>query len=256
MNYVEAFSLSGKTALITGSSRGIGRAILLAFAKAGANVIAHGSRPGGKLEEAAAEARALVVKAAAVNGDLSDSAQVKKLHAEAVAALGGIDILVLNASLQIRKKWEEIPPDEFDSQMHINVRASLELMQLCAPHMRGNKWGRILTVGSVQQVSPHPDMLVYAASKSALVNMVKSLARQLAPEGITVNNLAPGVIYTDRNEEALSDENYRQKVLEKIPAGFWGEPEDCAGAALLLCSDAGRYITGQDLIVDGGMSLH
>jgi NAD(P)-dependent dehydrogenase (short-subunit alcohol dehydrogenase family) len=121
--------------------------------------------------------------------------------------------------------------------------------------MQGRRWGRILTIGSVQQVRPHPAMLVYSATKSALVNLVRNLAPQLAPDGITVNNLAPGAIVTGRNEQVLADETYRRQVLAKIPAGYIGEPGDCAGLAVLLCSEAGRYITGQDLFVDGGMGL-
>jgi NAD(P)-dependent dehydrogenase (short-subunit alcohol dehydrogenase family) len=107
----------------------------------------------------------------------------------------------------------------------------------------------------VQETKPHPDMLVYSASKAAQTNMVQSLALQLAKEGITVNNVAPGVIYTDRNVEALSDAAYAQKVKDSIPVGFYGEPEDCAGIVSLLCSEEGRYITGQSLYIDGGKSI-
>ena len=139
--------------------------------------------------------------------------------------------------------------------MNINVRASMLLMQKAVPDMRRSGWGRILTIGSVQERKPHPDMLAYSASKAAQTAMALSLAAQLAPEGITVNNLAPGVILTDRCAGAFADESYRNKVTGLIPAGYWGEPEDCVGAALLLCSDAGRYITGHSLYVDGGKAL-
>jgi glucose 1-dehydrogenase len=139
--------------------------------------------------------------------------------------------------------------------MDVNFGSCLWLIQRFAPVMQGEKWGRILTIGSVQQVRPHPEMLVYSATKSALVNLVRSLASQLASQGVTINNLAPGAIATGRNEEVLANEDYRKQVLSKIPVGFVGEPQDCAGLALLLCSEAGRYITGQDFYVDGGMSL-
>ena len=128
-------------------------------------------------------------------------------------------------------------------------------MQAVVPHMRANGWGRIVTIGSVQEAKPHPDMLIYAASKTAQTNMVQSLSLQLAPSGITVNNVAPGVIYTDRNVEALSDEEYAKKVTSSIPVGYYGEPEDCAGIVSLLCSEEGRYITGQNIFVDGGKSV-
>jgi NAD(P)-dependent dehydrogenase (short-subunit alcohol dehydrogenase family) len=129
------------------------------------------------------------------------------------------------------------------------------MIQVLAPPMQAEKWGRILSIGSVQEAKPHPDMLVYAASKAAQTNMIQNLSRMLAPDGITANNLAPGVITTDRNVDALSDSAYAEKVRSWIPAGILGSPDDCAGAALLLCSEAGRYITGQNLFVDGGMGL-
>ena len=121
--------------------------------------------------------------------------------------------------------------------------------------MKKKGCGRIVTVGSVQEAKPHPDMLIYSASKAAQTNMVKSLSLQLAPFGITVNNMAPGVIYTDRNVEALSDPEYAKKVTASIPVGFYGTPNDCAGTVSLLCSDEGRYITGQSIYVDGGKSV-
>lgn len=246
----DIFSLAGKTALVTGSSRGIGRTIATTFYAAGAKVVLHGSRASQELEQAGVE-----LGCPCVSGDLGHSEQVHALFAEAVAAAGELDILVLNAALQIRRPWAEISPEEAMQQLQVNLISSLELAQLAAPAMRAKKWGRILIVGSVQQEKPHPDMLVYAASKAALQSMVENLAVQLAPNGITVNNLAPGVILTDRNIDALNDTAYKQKVLSKIPVGFCGESQDCAGAALLLCSEAGRYITGICLMVDGGMSL-
>jgi NAD(P)-dependent dehydrogenase (short-subunit alcohol dehydrogenase family) len=121
--------------------------------------------------------------------------------------------------------------------------------------MQERKWGRVVTIGSVQQVKPHHQMLVYSASKSALVNMVRSLSIQLAPDGITVNNMAPGTIHTGRNEKVLQDDAYRQKVIDDIPVGFIGEPEDCSSIVLTLCSDSGRYITGEDIFVGGGKHI-
>jgi NAD(P)-dependent dehydrogenase (short-subunit alcohol dehydrogenase family) len=121
--------------------------------------------------------------------------------------------------------------------------------------MMEQNWGRIVTVGSVQEKKPHKDMLVYAATKSAQSNMVINLAKQLDPFGVTVNNVAPGVIATPRNEAALSDKEYAKKVLDGIPVGFAGEAEDCAAQVLVLCSNEGRYITGENIFVDGGMKL-
>lgn len=243
--------LSGKRALVTGSGRGIGSAVALELARAGAEVVVHYVR-----DRASAEAVGKKISAAGagceiVQADLSSQDGAARLW----TACGRADILVLNASVQIRKGWTEIDRREFDTQINCNLWSSLRLMQLAVPGMRRNGWGRIVTIGSVQETKPHPEMLVYAASKAAQTMMAKSLALQLAPDGVTVNNVAPGVINTDRNRDALSDRSYAKAVMASIPAGFLGEKEDCAGIVRLLCSEAGRYITGQSIYVDGGKSL-
>ena len=251
----DKLSLRGRRALVTGSAQGIGQAIALALAEFGADVMVH-CRSG--LERANAtrrEIESLGVRSGVMAADLADPAAASALLTATREAIGMPDILVLNASVQIRKPWHEVTLEEYRQQADPNFAASLWLIQKFAPAMREQHWGRILTVGSVQQYRPHPDMIVYSAMKAALVNLVRNLAPQLAPGGITINNLAPGVIATGRNEDALGDTAYRAKVLAKIPAGFAGQPWDCAGLALLLCSEAGRYITGADLPVDGGMSL-
>ena len=243
--------LDGKRALITGSSRGIGSAVALELARAGADVIVHYVSSQRAAEEIAEEIRALGRKADLVQADLSRKNGADGL----IQKTGPVDILVLNASVQIRNKWERIDDQQFDTQINCNLRSSLKLIQQAVPAMREKHWGRIVTIGSVQESKPHPDMLVYAASKSAQTLMVRSLALQLAPDGITVNNVAPGVINTDRNAQALSDPDYAQQVMNSIPLRFWGEKEDCAGIVRLLCSQEGRYITGQSIYVDGGKCL-
>lgn len=255
MAFIDQVNLSGKHALVTGSSRGIGRAIVLGLAEQGADVVIHFGRDKDSAESARQAAEACNVRAYTVQADMADPAGPKKLYDESTAALGHIDILVLNVSVNNRKPWQQQSVDDFDWQMRVNLRSAMELMQLAVPAMVEQKWGRILTVGSVQEVRPHPDMLIYAASKCAQTSMVFNLAKQLAPFNVTVNNLAPGVIDTDRNTEALSNAEYRSTVISKIPAQYVGEPEDCVGAAILMCSDAGRYITGTSLLVDGGMHL-
>ena len=245
------FDLTGKKALITGSTQGIGQAIAICLAEHGATVVIHGSSSIEKCRLASKpilDADGQVLYAIA---DLSCDGCAKRLYDQT----GNVDILVLNASIQIRKKWKDITPEEFDKQMHVNFKSSLEIIQLYEPFMRGKGWGRIVTIGSVQQVKPHRDMLVYAASKQAQMSMAINLSKQLAPYGITVNNLSPGVIDTPRNTEALSNQEYMTKIMNGIPCGYAGVAEDCTGAALLLCSKEGRYITGIDLIVDGGMHL-
>jgi NAD(P)-dependent dehydrogenase (short-subunit alcohol dehydrogenase family) len=249
------FSLGGRTALITGSSRGIGRALALGFAAYGADVAVHCRSRFEQAQEVAETAASYGARSCALQADLADEEGPQILYEQTLERLGHIDILVLNASVQVRKAWSEITRDEFELQVTVNWRASLELIQFALPGMIERGWGRILTVGSVQQALPHPQMAVYAGTKAAQENMVRNLAKQVAEHGVTVNNLAPGVIDTERNEKYLSDTVYRQRVLESIPVDFVGVPGDCVGAALLLCSEAGRYITGVDLLVDGGMAL-
>ena len=232
-----------KTALVTGSSRGIGRAIALRLAKDGFRVILHGVRPSEKLDAAKREIEETGGTAVTEHADLTDPTETAAL----AARLGGVDVLVLNASVQYRTPWREITVEAAHAQLSCNFVSSLLLIQALTPHMQETGWGRVITIGSVQEAKPHPDMLVYSSSKS--------LALQLAGSGITVNNVAPGVIYTDRNVEALSDPVYAEKVRASIPVGFYGEPDDCAGIVSLLASEEGRYITGQSIFVDGGKSI-
>lgn len=255
MSIQERFNLSGRRALVTGASQGIGRSIALALAEFGADVMVHCGHDTAKADAVRAEVERFGVRAGVVTAALGAPTVAADIVGATRAAIGDPDILVLNASVQIRRPWHQITADEYRRQIDVNFGSSLWLAQAAVPAMRQRRWGRILTIGSIQQVRPHPDMLVYAATKSALVNFVLNLAPQLAGDGITVNNLAPGVIATPRNDAVLSDPAYRDKVLAKIPLRSVGDPEDCAAAAVLLCSEAGRYITGQDLFVDGGMGL-
>lgn len=240
-----------RTAFVTGSSRGIGRAIALRLAKEGFRVVLHGVRESEHIIRLKREIEALGGLAEIATGNLCLTEETKAL-AEAVS---NVDVLILNASVQYRTPWAEITIDDACDQLNCNFISSLLLIQAAVPHMKKEGWGRIITIGSVQEAKPHPDMLVYSASKAAQTNMVQSLSLQLAKDGITVNNVAPGVIYTDRNIEALSDPVYAQKVRDSIPVGFYGTPQDCTGMVSLLCSEDGRYITGQNIFVDGGKSI-
>lgn len=251
----ELFNLKGKTALVTGGGQGIGRAITLALAEFGADVVVN-FRGNEKLaEQTTSDARKFGIKALLWKFDLARAdagAEWKKFSEENACPA---DILVANASMQVRAPFDEVTDEDFEAQINVNLRSTLRLIREVVPHMAQNRWGRILNIGSVQQARPHRDMCVYAATKAGLVNLVKNLAPRLAPMGITINNLAPGAIATARNKDALADAEYRKAVESNIPLGYVGEAEDCAGAALLLCSDAGRYITGADYFVDGGLSL-
>lgn len=249
------FDLKGKTALVTGSGQGIGRAVAILLAKSGAEVIVNWRSND---ETAARTFEILSGEKAEYHKwkyDLS-SPRVKEDFESYMRKEGlSVDILVLNASVQVRNAWEDITAEEFDLQMHTNLRASLALIQACVPKMRSKHWGRIVTVGSVQQARPNTAMAVYAASKAGLRNLVMTLSVQLAGDGITINNVAPGVVETVRNVKALSDPEYKAKILRSIPVGFTAKPEDIAPAIVLLCSDEGKYITGANIPIDGGMSI-
>ena len=237
----------GKKVLITGSTQGIGLEIARQFSQCGAVVFINGAASEEKINN--------VVKSISNSRpalcDLSNPDCAEILY----EITGDIDILILNASIQYRKAWDEISDEEFDRQIAVNFKSSLKLIQKYVPYMKEQKWGRVVTVGSVQQAKPHKDMLVYAATKAAQNNMVMNLAKQLASFNITVNNVAPGVIETPRNFDALADEEYVKTVLAGIPCGHTGESKDCAGIMLLLCSDEGKYITGENIFIDGGMKL-
>jgi glucose 1-dehydrogenase len=255
---IALFDLSGRRALVTGARRGIGRAIAEALAAQGAGVAVH--HAGTAEEETDAQDVVATVasrggKAAAFAADFTGRGAGTQLASRIEHEFGPIDILVLNASIELLEPPESISAEHFDRQIAINLRAPLELLQAILPGMKQRGWGRVVTIGSVQQVKPHPNMLVYAGTKSAQLNWVRNLARHIGPCGVTVNNLAPGAIWTARNDKALSDVAYRERLERVIPLGHVGNPDDLVGAALLLCSDAGRYINGADILVDGGMSV-
>jgi NAD(P)-dependent dehydrogenase (short-subunit alcohol dehydrogenase family) len=257
-----AFRLDGRIALVTGARREIGRAIALALGGAGARVAVHHV---GNADEAS-DAAEVVAKlhatrlpgpagSAAFAADFSAPRGGAELAADVLAAFGRVDILVLNASVEIPQPFGQITDAAFETQISVNLRATLHLLQALVPPMAERGWGRVLTIGSVQEESPAPSMLVYAGSKSMQHTWGLALVRQYGRQGVTVNNLAPGAIATARNRTQLADPAIREWLLGRIPTGRFGIPDDLAGAALLLCSDAGAYINGAHLHADGGRML-
>jgi len=252
---IDCFRLEGRTALVTGARREIGRAIALALAGAGAKLAIHHAGT----EEEARDAAGVVAEIAAAGGTARAFAQdfarddAGNDLAAAVSAWAPIDILVLNASIELPEDYREISREHFDRQIAVNLRTTLELLQKLLPPMGARGWGRVVTIGSVQQIRPHPKMLVYAGTKAAQLNWAWNLARQFGGQGVTVNNLAPGAILTARNRAQMAAE--AEALVQRIPTGRLGHPDDLTGAALLLCSDAGSYINGINLFVDGGRSV-
>ena len=166
-----------------------------------------------------------------------------------------LDILVLNASAQAYMTVEDFDAAEFEREYRTNVQSTFELVKAFLPGMRERRFGRIIALGSVNQHRPSPRLAVYAGTKAAQANLILGLARDNAEFGITANNVAPGVITTDRNSAVLSDAKKAEEIRKVIPAGRFGTAEDCAGLILLLASEAGSYITGEDITIDGGMHL-
>ena len=241
------FDLTGKTALVTGSTQGIGFDIAKELAAHGAQVFVNGASSVEKCAAAAAK----IPGAVPVRADLLTEEGLDTLY----KTTGDVDILVLNASIQYKRAWDEFTPEEYDIQLNCNLKSTYWLIRRYAPGMKAKKWGRIVTVGSVNQYNQHPELSLYGVTKAAQYKLVKNIAGSLAPFGVTVNNVAPGAIETPRNQAITDDPALRAAVEQKIPAGRFGKPEDISPTVLLLCSEAGDYITGADIVIDGGMSL-
>jgi len=252
---LDLFHLTGRTALVTGARREIGRAISVALAAVGAKLAIHHADSEEERSDAASVVREIERAggtARAFGQDFAATDAGRHLAA-AVSAWSPVDILVLNASIELPEPYDEITRERFDRQIAVNLRSPLELLQDLVPPMGGRGWGRVVTIGSVQQVRPHPRMMVYAGTKAAQLNWSWNLARQFGGQGVTVNNLAPGAILTARNRDQMATEG--EDLVRRIPNGRLGQPGDLVGAALLLCSDAGAYINGVNLYVDGGRSI-
>lgn len=241
--------LSGKTAFVSGSSRGIGRAIGLELARAGAAVIFHGRTESEELSSACLEAGS---KARFVCGDLCDPAHIDQwIHSIEEAP----DILVLNGSVQSYGEIKDFNFQEFQRQMTANVAVSFRLIQTFYPAMCQRGWGRVIAIGSINQERPTARFAIYSATKAALANLVRGMAKPGAACGVTFNSVLPGVIATDRNAAALKDQVFSERLCADIPAHRFGTPEDCAPVVAFLCSNYASYISGAEIPVAGAWQL-
>ncbi len=243
------FDLTGKTALVTGASGGIGAEIARALHKAGAKVALSGTR----VEPLEALAAELGEGAFVCPANLSDAASVEALPKAAVAAMGGLDILVNNAGITRDNLFMRMSDEEWQSVIDVNLSSAFRLMRGSLRGMMKARWGRIINITSVVGATGNPGQGNYAAAKAGLVGMSKSLAYEVASRGITVNCVAPGFIATAMTDK-LNDEQ-KSKILTQIPAGRMGAPEEIAAAVLYLASPEAGYVTGATLHVNGGMAM-
>lgn len=243
------FDLSGKTALVTGASGGIGGAIARALHAQGASVALSGTRR----EALEAVAGELGERTAVLPCKLSDAAATAALPGQVEEALGSLDILVNNAGLTRDTLAMRMKDEQWDEVLEINLTAAFRLSRACLKGMMKRRWGRIIGITSIVGVTGNPGQANYAASKAGMIGMSKSLAAELASRGITVNCVAPGFIETAMTDKL--DEKQHEKLLAAVPAGRLGTPEDVAAACVYLAAEEAAYMTGQTLHVNGGMAM-
>jgi 2-dehydro-3-deoxy-D-gluconate 5-dehydrogenase len=251
MRIPDSFSLKGRNALVTGSRTGLGAGIAIGLAQAGANVVVNGSTGRG-IEEVCDAVRALGVKAASLVADVADPAACAGLVEFTVSELGSIDILVNNAGIVRRSPAAEYPAEDWTRILDVNLNAVFHLSQLAGRRMLQQGSGKIINIASLLSFQGGIFVPAYAAAKGAVAQLTKALANEWAPKGINVNAIAPGYMDTDNTSALRADPVRSRQILERIPAGRWGTPEDLAGAAVFLASPASDYMHGHILVVDGG----
>ena len=245
------FDLSGRVALVTGGSKGIGNAIARAMAQAGADLFLC-SRGEAPLKAAAEEIQEQAgVRVAYAAADMAVRADVNRVAEEAVAKLGKVDILFNNAGWNIPQAIDAIRDEDWAYQVELNLTSAMAMTRAIVPAMKERRWGRVIHISSIMGLASTPERNAYSATKAALIAMAKASALDLGPFGITVNCIAPGPIATEMPMSILSKEQ-QDALAGKTAVGRWGRPDELMGPALLLASDAGSFISGACLVVDGG----
>ncbi len=247
--------MDGKVALVTGGSRGLGLAIAQALAISGANV-AIAARNREELNHAVELIRASGAQATGIVTDVSVVQEVSAMVGGTVAIFGGLDILVNCAGINFRRPVDTFTEDDWDKLMAINLKGAFFASQEAARVMRAKRWGRIINIGSIAYEMVVPNVALYAISKGGMKAMTHALAVELAKDGITVNSIAPGRFWTQMTDAVFSKPELYASAVSVIPMERPGVPADLAGAAIMLASDAGSYITGQTIFVDGGWMVN
>ena len=255
--------LKGKNVLVTGGTSGIGQAIAVRFAEHGANVAIHYLRDPSEAAETEGQVHACVMKVrqegvrdVLVGADVSNEDEVERMVAEAIEELGGIDVLVNNAGIQISRPSHELSSDDFDKVLAVNLRGSFLCAREAIKHfLAEEKPGSIVNISSVHQMIPKPNYLGYSVSKGGMMNLTRTLALEYAAQGIRVNGVGPGATVTPINRAWIDDPLKREQVTSHIPIPRAGDSDEMAGVVAFLASDDAAYITGQTIFVDGGLTL-
>lgn len=250
---MEMFSLKGRVALVTGASRGLGFAMARALGQAGAFVLINGRDPA-TLEAAAARLSGEGIGAGIAPFDVADPAGREAGMAAAIAARGRLDILVGNAGVQHRAPLADWRREDFGRVVEANLTACFFLAQAAAPAMRANGYGRMIFTTSITGIIGRETIHAYVASKTGLAGLTRSLAAELGRDAITCNSIAPGYFKTEMNERLLADQAFVDKINARVALRRWAEPAELGGAAVFLASPAGGYVTGHQLVVDGGLT--
>jgi 2-deoxy-D-gluconate 3-dehydrogenase len=250
MGILDRFHLNGKTALVTGSASGLGAAIAIALAEAGADVACHGNRR--PADTTAEQIRKTGKQAQSFSGDLGDPNGAEQLYNAVTAHFGRIDILVNNAGTIHRNAAEQYEVEAWNAILQVNLTSVFRLCQLAGKAMLAAGSGKIINIGSLLSFQGGIRVPAYAASKGAVAQLTRALANEWAGRGVQVNAIAPGYFRTENTSALQQDETRNRQILERIPAQRWGEPEDLAGAAVFLASSASNYVNGEMLVVDGG----
>jgi NAD(P)-dependent dehydrogenase (short-subunit alcohol dehydrogenase family) len=249
------FDLTGKTAIVTGAGRGIGKALALGLAEAGAQVAAV-SRTYAQLEELTAEIEQSGGRALAIEADLTEPGAAEKVVEATVQGLGGLHILVNNAGMNVRKKALDVTEEDWNRVVDLDLKATFFMSQAAGRIMCEQKYGRIVNIASVAGLVALRTGVAYGASKAGVVHMTRVLALEWSKFGVNVNAIAPWYFRTPLTEALLDDPVFLQEVLSRTPSGRIGDLEDLVGPTIFLASDAAAYISGQTIAVDGGMSVY